>query len=331
MSEFPYPYEVQLPVVKFPPPKRQLTLNPGVLGIVLAVVALCFALSNVTIFPVSENMSPGTLGELWTAFCFGLIGAEAALLAIAAVLGPGNGLLRHIIVMPLAMFWVVAWLLGYGWTWWTDMNRGIYPDWQEVWAAILIIPVLFCACELPLWIFRGLLRWRIEPAMQDGLRKTPHFSIGGILIATGGVAVALAGVRLGRYIEGGMDEAEWWGACGIAMAFTGGISLVTLPLCTWATLRCPSMLAGLLSMLVWLFIVAFSLVCIISVMTGNWPTWDFWLPFTGIVLGFVFGLLGTLSLVRLAGYRLCWRQGSPGTLMASTSAAPSEDSATPKG
>jgi hypothetical protein len=331
MSEIPYPYDIQLPAIKFPPPKRQLTLNPGVLGIVLAVVALCFALANVTIFPASQSMRPATLGELWTAFCFGLIGAEAGLLAIAAVLGPGKGLLRHLIVAPLAMIWIGAWLLGYGWTWWNHSGYFFYPVWKEVWAGILLIPILFCACALPLWIVHGLLRWGIEPASQGGRRrKLPHLSIGGILIATGGVAVALAGVRLGRYIVGQVDEAEWWGACGIAMAFVGGISLFTLPLCAWATLRCRSLRAGVIAMFAWLTTVAFTLVCIISVIDGDWPPWEFWLPFTGIVLGFAFGILGTLSLVRCAGYRLQWGREASDALISAASAAPSEGSPAPQ-
>lgn len=330
MSEFPYPYDAKLPAIEFPPPNRQFTLTPGLLGILLAVITACFALSNITVIPVSERMSGNMLAELWLAFSFGLIGAEAGLLAIAAVLGPEKGLVRHLLVVPLAGIWILAWLLGYGFTWWNHTNQYFYPEWKEVVADILIIPVLFCACELPLWIFRGLLRWRIELLNADSNRRAPPpLSIGGILIATGAVAIALAGVRMGRFIEGVASEAEWWGACGIGMAFAGGISLVTLPLCTWATLRCPWLWAGRLAMIAWLFIAAFLLVWVISTMVGSWPPLEFWRPFTGMVFGFASGLMGTLSLVRLAGYRLIWgRDSFP--VIPSASAMPSEDSPAPK-
>ncbi len=327
MSEFPYPYDKPLPSIKFPSPKRQLALTPGVLGIVLAVIALCFVLSNVTIFPVSRNMDPVSVGEFWTAFCTGLVGAEAGLLVIAAVLAPGNGLLRHVIVVPLAMIWILAWFLGYKLYWWTQGTYFSYPEWKEVFSSILVIPLMFCACELPLWIFRTLLRWRITPSGQKDSRRTPpNLSIAGILMATGAVALALASVRSGRrLVSNDMSEADWWGASGIAVAFSGGISLLTLPLSVWATLRCSSLVAGLGATIAWLMGAALLLVCCVSALADNWPFMEleFWFLFFGMNCGFAVGLLGTLSLVRAGGYRLLWGREET-QISVSTLAAPSE-------
>ena len=330
MSDFPYPYDAKLP-----PPAPNPSLRIGPLGIILAVFAGCFTLVNITVFPAALGSSSNTPVELWLTFGMGLIGAEAGLLAIAAVLGPGKGFLRHLLILPPAVAWIMGWLIGFGLAVW------IYPyevyfikwiKWKEVAALLLVVPIVFCGCELPLWIVRTLLGWRIESDRHVTSRSSrPHLSISGILIATGAVAVALAAVRLGRgYMGGDISEAGWFGGCGIAVAFAGGISLTTLPLCTWATLRCPSLLAGVIAMIAWLPTVAFTLVCVISAIEGDWPPWDFWRPFTGIVFGFAFGILGTLSLVRIAGYRLLWGRTSRGTLISATSVATSEVPASPK-
>jgi len=333
MSEFPYPYSVQLPDAKIPPLEARRAPSPKQLCVILAVLTACFALINITVIPASNRQIEPRLREFWQAFSFGIIGAQAGLLAIAAVLGPGKGLLRHLIAVPLALGLVLAWLLGYGLAKWTHSTPQFFPEWNEILPQILVIPVMFCACELPLWIFRGLLRWRMELAVPDtSRRRPPHLSIAGILMATGAVAVALASARLGRsFVAANFSEPDWWGACGIAVAFSGGISLVTLPLSTWATLRCPSLVAGIVAMVAWLISAALLLICIISVLVGDWPPMEleFWLPFSGLIFSFGFGLLGTLSLIRAAGYRLFWGREET-QLSVATSAGPSEVPASPK-
>lgn len=332
MSAFDYPYDAKLPPIQNSIWKERLPPNRRVLAIQLAVLAALFALANMTTFPAGELSRGRTSLETWMGFTIGLIGAEAGLLAIAAVLGSGRWHLRHLVVAGVAVLWIVAWFVGFGLT---RMFRGsVYygPASNDMFAVMLVIPVMFCACEIPLWIFRSLLRWRIEPVIRSGdSSKPPQLSIAGILIATSFVAIALTAVRIGRSIEGGASEAEWWTGCGIAMAFSGGISLFTLPLAVWATLRCPSLVAGVGVMVASLLVSAVGLICIISLLVGDWPPndLDFWLPSAGVVVGFSCGLLGTLSLVRLGGYRLFWgREAAPS--IASISEAPSEVLANPR-
>ncbi len=332
MSEFPYPYDTQLPPIKRSTWQVRLLPNHRRLAVQLVVLAALFALANTTTFPAGELSRGQTSLETWMGFTIGLIGAEAGLLAIAAVMGPGRWHLRHLVVAGVAVLWIVAWFVGFGLTRLFRGNGYYGPTSNDMFAVILVIPVMFCACEIPLWIFRAFLRWRIEPAIGSGdSSKPPQFSIAGILIATSAVAIALAGVRMGRTIEGSASEAEWWGACGIAIAFSGGISFVTLPLAVWGTLRCPSLRAGIVAIVASLFVAAVGLICVISVLVGDWPPndLDFWLPTSGVVGGFACGLLGTLTLVRISGYRLFWgRETVPSTI--STSAAPSAVPASPQ-
>jgi len=334
MSEFPYPYETKLPPIKRSTWQARLPPTHRRVAIQLAVIAALFALANTTTFPAGELSRGSTSLETWMGFTIGLIGAEAGLLAIGGVLGPGKWHLRHLAVAFLATVWLPAWFAGFGVTWMYQGGEYYAHMSKDMFAVAFVIPIMFCACELPLWIFRGLLRWRIEPATRSGdSPKPPQLSIAGILIATSAVAIALTAVRIGRYIEGGSSEAEWWGACGIAMAFSGGISFVTLPLAAWATLRCPSLVAGLTVMFASLLAVAVALICIIGGLTGDWPPMrlEVWLPLGGLVFGFSCGLLGTLSLVRTAGYRLFWgRESSPATLIASASAEPNAGPAIPQ-
>lgn len=332
MSEFEYPYDAKLPPIKNTKWEFPLPSSPRLLAIQLTVLAVFFVLANATTFPAGELSGGNNLLETWTGFTIGLIGGEAGLLAIAVVMGPGRWHIRHLTVAGVAALWIVAWFVGFGLTWMVR-GRGYYGQMsKDMFAAVLVIPLMFCACEIPLWIFRSLLRWRIEPAFRSGdSPKLPQLSIAGILIATSFVAIALTAVRIGRYIEGGASEAEWWGACGIALAFSGGISLVTLPFIVWATLRCPSLAAGVVAMIALLIVVVATLICIIGALGGGWPPMrlEIWLTLGGLVCGFASGLLLPLSLVRFGGYRLLWgRETAPSIV--STSAAPPAESSAPQ-
>jgi hypothetical protein len=203
MSDFPYPYDAKLPPIKNSTWKNPLLPSPRRLVIQLMILAAVFALANATTFPAGELSRGVGFLETWTGFTFGLIGAEAGLLAIGAVLGPGRWHLWHLVVVGTAALWIVSWFVGFGLTW-LYQGSGYYAQLsKEALAAVLVIPILFCACELPLWTFRSLLRWRIEPAMRsDDSPKPPQLSIAGILIATSFVAIALTAVRIGRSIEG---------------------------------------------------------------------------------------------------------------------------------
>lgn len=327
MSEFPYPYDAKTSVGKLLPPTFQLSPQLRTPAILLAILVAGICVFNATVIPnlIALN-SNSTIESAYTGIIAGIIGAEAGLLVIAAVLGPSRGLLRHLAVVPVALSFILAWLVGYGVAKWLEENDFTYSaflDWDEVLAAILVMPLLTCASELPLWFFRSFLRWRIELVSRERIRcETPHLSIAGILIATTAVAIALTSARLGHAsLRNGPSEADWWFACGIAVAFAGGISLFTLPVCTWAALRCPSWWRGLLVAVVWLTIVGFMLIGINIILDGHWPPWrlEFWLGFCGISGSFALGLMGTLGLARMLGYRLLW--GRESSLLPLTSAA----------
>src|SRR5205823_1817515 len=114
---------------------------------------------------------------------------------------------------------------------------------------LLLAPILFYACQFPLWIFRSLFRWRIAKVQQGEPGKVPRLSIAGILAATAVIALSLGAVRLGYHLilqMGGTAESEkaWWTLTGIWAAVITVISLTVLPLFTVAIFRTRSLLLG---------------------------------------------------------------------------------------
>ena len=337
MSEFPYPYDANLPVEKLLPPKLELSQSARKLIIQLAMLAGLSALVNTIVVPISMFPYSATIpGALWFGFSVGIIGAEWGILVIAAVLGPGKCWLRHLAVTPLAACFIFSWLFSIQVARWLD-EAGIdysgFSDWNRVFAIILLFPLIICACELPLWTFRVLLRWRIELVSPTGCPSEPsHLSIGGILIATAAVAMALASTRWGYYLaKEEITEPSSWGELGFVLGIGGVISLVTLPFCTWATLRCRSLLVGLLTMTSWLVVAAVCLLVAISVLERRWPPTAVYLTFTTLIVGYTLGLAVPLTLIRIAGYRLLWgRESSLGTFTPSASAATPAESFAPQ-
>src|SRR2546423_442553 len=79
----------------------------------LLYLGIAFVTMNVSLLPVAVYANaPFTPAGLWVCICMGEIRGQAALLAIFAVLGPGNILVRHLLVMPAASALMVGWLWG---------------------------------------------------------------------------------------------------------------------------------------------------------------------------------------------------------------------------
>ena len=306
MSDFKYPYDGKdlppLPPLHWKPARKGWSL-----GLILALFFVGCLVVNITMLPVSDKARPGNLAEWWIALGMGLIGAEAGLLAIAGVFGPGSTLRRHLVVIPAATALCLAWFLGYVLVWLMhDQSYLVFPRPKETAAVMLIIPALFCASESPLWIFRALLQWRIKPPQDAPRARPPQLSIAGILAATAAVALSLGGVRLGRYGITGVGEGDWWLGTGVAAAFTAGISLAVLPIVTCVIFRAWSQVVGVLVAFAWISIVAIALIAIISKMNGSWPPSDAIRPLVIVTSSFAFGLAGPLLLARSFGYRLLW-------------------------
>lgn len=268
----------------------------------LAVILAGLALMNLFLLPMMETSGPDDVATCWGVFCMGSIGGQAGILAVAAVLGPGGTLWRHLFVVPAGVILMVAWLLGFvlSSTWYEHQ----YPTLKEITSVLLVVPLLFCVCELPLWFFRTLFQWRIESPSAVAARP-PQLTISGILAATAAVALCLAAVRVGHKISDNSSEPGWWFGVGFAAAFCLGISLLVLPIATALVFRTEVLPIGLFVSAAWAGLLITIFLLAMSWRRGGFPTRELHLFFF-LFAGFCATLLGLLALCRLFGYRLVW-------------------------
>lgn len=266
----------------------------------LLAISASLAVMNFSMLPVIERSGPDDVRACWGTFCMGSMGGQAGILAIAAVLGPASTLRRHLMVVPLFVNLALIWFLG------VIASRAMYGHQHveigEVGGVLLVAPLLFCVCELPLWFFRTYLQWRIEPTAGAATRP-PQLTIAGILAATAGVAISLGAIRLGQKLTGERNEAAWWLGVAIAASWCGGISLVVLPVVTALVFRTQSLVIGLLVSSAWIGLLFSGFLLVLSALFGSDLTRELHL-FCFIVAGFTTTLLGPLALSRLYGYRL---------------------------
>lgn len=266
----------------------------------LLAISACLALMNVSIFPAIERTGPDDVGACWGTFCMGSIGGQAGILAIGAVLGPASTLRRHLFVLLMSLGFALAWFAGFLIS--QFMYGSHFREVKNVAGVLLVVPLLFCVCELPLWFFRTFLQWRTELS-TDHRDRPPQLTIAGILMATAAVAISLGAVRLGLKLSGEGNEADWWMGVGFAAAWCVGISLVVLPVVTALVFRTQSLVMGLLVSSAWIGLLFVGSLLVLGALFGSFPARELHL-FCFIVAGFTGTLLGPLALCRLYGYRL---------------------------
>jgi hypothetical protein len=299
MSKLPLEFDPRLDPL---PPYIGPASRPRELFGWLMAISVVLGVMNVSILPAMERTGPDDVGACWGTFCIGSIGGQAGILALVAVLGPASTLRRHLYVLPRLLSFVMAWFMGFLIS--QSMYGRHYPEIKNVSGVLLVVPLLFCVCNLPLWFFRTFLRWRIE-FLAEGQKRPPQLTIAGILAATAAVALSLGAVRLGHHLTGGGNEADWWMGVAFAAAWSGGTSLVVLPVVTALVFRTQSLVIGLLVSSAWIGLLFVGLLLVVSALAGSVPSRELHL-FCCVVLGFTVTLLGPLALCRFYGYRLRW-------------------------
>jgi hypothetical protein len=322
MPDFDYPYDVKnLPPA---PPIRLLPVAdapPSSLGWWLGSFAIGFAALNFLFLPVIWAInSVGPLSALATyiavylvAFLMGAMSAQPGLLAIAAVFGSGTTWRRHVIVFSVVLLLALSGAVSI-FVEEKVHQVGISPGGQ-IWPCMLLVPILFCACQLPLWPLRSLCCWRIAKDDQSASEQAPRLSIAGIFSATAVIALSLGAVRFGRdslsFLAGAQADSQmWWLLTGIWAAVIFTISLAVLPLFTVAIFRTRSRLLGAAGATAWSALLFVTAITITRLASGGWPFPFPWHWLAAIVAGFTVGLVVPLMVVRLYGYRLLWGRGN---------------------
>jgi hypothetical protein len=320
-----YPYDVSnlppAPPIKWRPlEERRLSSDEEESSIPwgwLTGLAIGFALLNFSFMPVAMAfrgpVGPNDIRLYLVAFGLGAIGSELGLLAIAAVFGPGTAWRRHLLGAVLVVVLTYFAIAGNSLAESLHSITTFYG--AQNWPFALLVPILFYACQLPLWPLRSFFCWRI--AEQGEAKNAPRLSIAGILSATGAIALALGAVRLGHNlmqlvlpVGANIDASLWWLLVGIWAAAIAVISLAVLPLFTLAIFRTKSPLWGVAGAAAWSALLFETAITIVRVVSGGWPTVFPWHLLATVVVGFTTGLIGPLLIVRQCGYRLFWGRSS---------------------
>jgi hypothetical protein len=170
MSDFDYPYDVSnippappirlRPVVDMPPSSLEWLIS-----FAIGITALNF-LFLVVILALNSAF-PTQIAVYLIAFFLGAIGAEPGLLAIAAVFGPGVAWHRNLVGCSVVLLLAVT---GATNVFMLQVPRVSMSLCGYIWPYTLLVPILFCACQLPLWPLRSFFCWRI--ANVQGVLET---------------------------------------------------------------------------------------------------------------------------------------------------------------
>lgn len=271
--------------------------------ILLGVCGLVFGFGNTITIGLLREPGPDTAVKIFLAIVWtGAIGAQVALHAMWCVLAPVAGRVRLAVGVGLAVFWYGTLVLGIA------VAEGVEDEfWEAAFTGLLCLPLICLGVQLPLWILRFWLRWRIvrEDADSVGARMTT-LRLRHILIGTAWVAVALGAARMAT--PEGMDSEAGF----LIVTF---ISAIVFMLLTTVT-SLPLLIAILhsrtlrvtLPVIFGVLIVTVTM-CFLSVtLFSRDPTVA--MAFAGavgsLIGGYLAGLVGVLLVVRNLGYRLRW-------------------------
>jgi hypothetical protein len=281
-----------------------------------------FAVCNLCVVALMDVFSPDDWGALFVYWCFGMLAAQAGLVAIWFALWPERLLRRMIRCFVVAAVLYLCWAIGYVGTYLA--NR--YPSdpnslyqllvnvSEEVLLALFCLPAYQLAIQSPLWFARAVLQWRIEQQGRwEPASRQANVTIRGLLIGTALVAFSLAVARSSlSYLSGGSRE-EAWIVLGIGVLVAAGVGLASLPLALIAFLRARSPWVGGLSFIAYASVVT-AIVLGVLWLSGM-PFWgsDLW-RMCGIfcsVLSLATGLGLVLLGTRRRGFRLRWGRERP--------------------
>jgi hypothetical protein len=278
------------------------------LTLIVAGVMATASFVNATMVPVTRLIEPGpgfAPGLAYLCLVAGSIVGQAALLSVYAVWGPGKVWQRLVWHWALAFVAFSAWTFGFAVALASEFRSPAdYPD-DELFAALLGLPlVALCLQALPL-VFRVYLDWRIE-CRDDGTAASARpLSIRDLLAWTVLVAVTAALVRSGK--PENLSEAMYWNIWGIVGMVAIAVSLLfTLPMVylmlgtrvgRWGGVGVVA-LAAAAATVASLILMAFG-------PYGPGPSdKEIILMTTSLATGFTLTLAGTLWIARRYGYRL---------------------------
>jgi len=271
----------------------------------LAVFLVGAAIVNLT----GPSLSWALLSPFFVSLVTGAVAAELGLLAIWTALGAGRWTLRIPLTYFLAVLCFMLLVMGF------NMGRMGPLQSGEVLDGLALLPLVFLAAQLPLWIVRLIFGWRIvfgdveeEPDAEVG-----QFGIGHLLGATALVAVSLGLAQLGSIEAGPLrsSDAAWLDmlvACGIVALVS---ALSTIP-CVWAVLISRRPLPAVWVIAAYTLAAAVVLAFVQTALTGVGDIWAEILVLHLFALGALMAtMLIGLGVVHFFGYEMLRRGRKP--------------------
>jgi hypothetical protein len=264
---------------------------------VIVLFSACLVL-----FSIINALSNFGTNEMLVCAVMGAIGAEGVLFSVWCVLAPTSWVVRLLSGLASAFVLFCAWCIGFA----ASVSDQPWRDWpSDAITALLWLPLLLLAVQIPLWAAKFWFRWRITD--QEGGVQTEvsqSFGIRHIMAGTGTIALCLT---MAKY---GSDQIEGDAFVGLAIAtlFVMLISTLTTVPATVAALRSRRLFVSLpVFLTINTAILAAYIVIISAVILKEWPPLADVVPQGGaMVLSHTACLAGPLLIGRWLGYRLRW-------------------------
>lgn len=250
--------------------------------------------------PVLTSVSNG----LGMAIVLGIVGcvlAQGNLLAAWLAWGDEPFLRRLLTHWKIAAGLYLVWLVGFGLAYLVG-NR-VPPQFAAIVA--LGVPLVSLAAQLPLWVARQWIGWRLVRETADATHpRDPSLSIRDLMVATLIVATALALARLSP----SPDEGEMWPVWGVAVFIASATSSIALLPAGQLLMR----MNPISRALKWSALYAAAWIALPWIIVAglrwsgavNLPPWPAFAGLSGLMLTFAATLMLTAIIARDRGYRL---------------------------
>ena len=275
----------------------------------LAVFVPVFAVFNL----VAPAFAAEIQSEVIVAITLGAVVAQFGLLAIWAVLGSQRLLVRWpltLLATALLYWFALAGMAIAGMP-----GRALR---EAAWSTLLV-PAIFLAVQLPLWLFKAAVGCRIAIAdADDSSEAAPsrQFGLQEMFGATTAMALVFGLARAGL---SGLDRTgdlagsgvNMWSYLGAACLFCALWStFITVP-CVAAVFLADSRAAGSVAMLVYTLMMSLFVSAVISSLTHPEAFGRGFVYLFAFNVGIVLVMLGCLNIARACGYVLLRAAGKP--------------------
>ena len=233
----------------------------------------------------------------------GMIGGQAALHGIWCVFAPLHWAKRFFVGTTSA-------IVLYGGIFVPSLVAGRirHADVADLAATLLCLPLFLLAAQTPLWIMRMWFRWRIVHRDDATSARFEPLRIGGLLIATAVIGMALAAARLSQSIgsSSGNDGIVWLVVAALVIMVISGITVLPAILAGLYARRLPLALGLAFAPDAAIVVVYVTLAVTLG---GGRIEWELFIVMPILAGGYFVTLTAPMLIARRIGYRLLWGRG----------------------